>query len=120
MPARQYRWKDLPQDRPMAALARRRILAERMMITELHLDAGCFVPTHAHENEQIVIVTSGRMKFVVGAGEDEREMTLTGGEVLVVPGDVPHGAEALEDSVLIDAFSPPSEKTGVDTVESAP
>ena len=37
------------------------------------------------------------------------------GEVVHLPSNVPHSAEALADSLLIDVFSPPSEKTGVDT-----
>ena len=36
------------------------------------------------------------------------------GEVLHLPSNVPHSAFALEDSTVIDVFSPISEKTGLD------
>ena len=45
-----YRWADLPTDRPMDRLQRRRIIGEQAMISEVLLEEGCFVPTHAHEN----------------------------------------------------------------------
>lgn len=114
--AMEYRWSDLPQDRPMPTIARRRIIAERMMLSEVLLEQGCVVPTHAHENEQIACVLRGRIRFGLGeAGSaDFRELTLGAGEVLVLPSNVPHSAEALEETLVLDLFSPPSEQTGVD------
>ncbi|MHC5113990.1 MAG: cupin domain-containing protein [Planctomycetota bacterium] len=111
-----HRWDDLDSDRPMELLSRRRITGVHAMLSEIHLDQGCHVPTHAHENEQFACVISGRMRFGLGAedGPDRREVTLGPGEVLHVPPLVPHSADALEDSVVLDVFSPPSEKTGVD------
>ena len=86
------------------------------MISEIRLDAGCHVPTHAHENEQFVMLMSGRMRFGIGAeGSPERhEVDMAAGEVLHLPSNVPHSADALEDSLVYDVFSPVTEKTGVD------
>ena len=36
------------------------------------------------------------------------------GEVLHLPSNCPHSAEALEETVVLDIFSPPSERTGID------
>lgn len=114
--ATKFRWADLSADRPMALLERRRVIGEKAMISRVALDKGCIVPTHAHENEQFACLLSGKMRFGIGAegSPERREMVLTGGEVLLLPGGVPHSAEALEDSVILDVFSPPSEKTGID------
>ncbi len=111
-----YRWDELPEDRPMALLDRRRIIGERMMLSDVFLKRGCTVPTHSHENEQFACVMSGRLRFDLGAeGSAQREeIILTAGEVLHLPSNVPHSAVALEDSRVLDVFSPPSEKTGVD------
>ena len=85
-------------------------------IIRLNFGEGCRVPTHAHENEQFVLVTSGKVSLGVGAegSPERREMILTGGEVLYIPSNVPHSAAALEESIVIDIFSPPSEQTGID------
>jgi unsaturated pyranuronate lyase len=114
--ATQYRWDDLATDRPMAKLERRRILGEKMMISHVVLEKGCSVPTHAHENEQFACVMSGRVRFGIGAegSPARRDVVVAGGEVLHLPSNVPHSAEALEKSVVLDLFSPPSATTGID------
>ena len=111
-----YRWTDLPQDQPLDLLERRRIIGEKMMLSEVWLHKGCRVPTHAHENEQFACVMSGQVRFGIGAeGAAERyETILTAGEVMHLPSFVPHSAEALEESLVLDIFAPPSETTGVD------
>lgn len=114
--ASHHRWSDLPADRPMALLERRRVIGEKAMISHVRLAKGCLVPTHAHENEQFACVLSGRLRFVLGAvGTAEHRVVEAGaGEVVALPGNVPHSAEALEETVVLDVFSPPSEKTGID------
>ena len=111
-----YRWADLPTDRPMDLLERRRIIGEHVMVSEVLLQPGCRVPTHTHENEQLAHVIRGRIRFGVGAegSPDREEMILEGGEVLYLASTVPHSAEALEETLVLDIFSPPSEKTGID------
>ncbi len=110
-----YRWHDMTKDRPMDLIERRRIIGERVMISELFLRKGFSVASHTHDNEQMGVVLSGRIKFVLGEGDNAREEILEGGEVLHLPANVPHGAEALEDTRILDIFSPVSETTGVDT-----
>ena len=111
-----YRWADLPTDQPMRHLQRRRIIGEHAMISEVLLEKGCVVPTHAHENEQFAYVLRGRIRFGIGAvGSAERhDLVLEAGEVLHLPSGVPHSAEALQETLIIDIFSPTSEKTGID------
>ena len=111
-----YRWADLPKDRPMDLLERRRIIGQRMMMSEVLLQPGCHVPTHSHENEQFAYVVRGKIRFGIGAenGSEREEMVLEGGEVLYLASNVPHSAEALEETLVLDIFSPPSETTGID------
>lgn len=116
MTARSYRWSELPEDRPMPLIARRRIIGQQMMISRVELSKGFVVPMHQHENEQFAVVLSGRIRFEIGVkgSPERRELTLGSGEVLEIPSNVPHGAQALEDTLILDMFAPPSEKTGVD------
>jgi quercetin dioxygenase-like cupin family protein len=116
MQARQYRWSDLPQDAPMELLSRKRIIGEQMMISQVQLKKGCFVPTHSHANEQFACIMSGELRFGIGEeGTPERyEVRVKAGGVLHLPSNVPHSAEALEDTLVIDLFSPPSATTGID------
>ncbi|MCB9845293.1 MAG: cupin domain-containing protein [Phycisphaeraceae bacterium] len=116
MDAWNAKWSELPEDAPMDRLRRRRVIGEQAMISEVRLAKGCDVPTHSHPNEQMAMLISGKMRFGIGAegSADRREVVIGAGEVLVLPGGVPHSAYALEDSLIYDIFSPPSEKTGID------
>ena len=86
------------------------------MISHVTLYKGFQVAAHSHENEQISCVLSGRLQFGLGnvGQSDYREIVVRGGEALLIPANALHSAEALEDTVVLDVFSPPSETTGVD------
>ena len=111
-----YRWSDMPTDRPMPLIERQRIIGDKAMLSRVTLAKGFSVETHRHANEQFAVVLSGKIRFRIGEPDDPhaREVTLTSGEVLHLPSDVPHSADALEDTVVLDIFSPPSATTGVD------
>lgn len=113
-PATIHRWSALSPDVPMPLLSRKRVIADKMMISRIELQRGCSVPVHAHENEQITCVLSGRLRFHLQEGSATRMQDVGPGEVLVLPAMVPHGADALEDTVVLDLFSPPSQTTGID------
>lgn len=101
-----YRWADMPEEELTPLLSRRLITGERMMLAHVYLKKGSIVPLHQHENEQITYVLEGALKFWIGA-EDGEEVTVRAGEVLHIPPNVPHKAEALADTLDVDVFSPP-------------
>jgi len=80
-------WVSLSSDEPIPGIVRRRIVGERAMIARIELAGGAFVPTHAHENEQLAIIVSGALRFGLGAdGSPERRVvTAQAGEVMVLP-----------------------------------
>lgn len=120
--AKSYRWSDMQSDAPMPLVTRRRIIGDQAMVSHLELKQGCVVPSHAHENEQIACILSGKLRFGIGSeGSDEyREIVVGAGEVLHLPANVPHSAEAIEDTVVLDVFSPPSATTGIDRSDGTP
>ena len=102
------RWDDLPRERVTDDITRRLVTGDRMMIAHVYLDEGAIVPTHQHENEQITYILEGSLRFWIGDPEGEvEEMVVRAGEVLHIPSNVPHKAEALEDTFDVDVFSPP-------------
>lgn len=114
--AQVYSIESLPPDRPMPHIERRRVLGERMMISEVRLTRGFNLGSHRHDNEQFVVVLSGRCRFGVGAEgtAEHRTVEVGAGQVLHLPGGVPHSCVALKDTRILDLFSPVSERTGVD------
>ena len=73
------------------------------MLARIILRKGSIVPQHSHDNEQITYVLDGALKFVI----DGKELVVRSGEILVIPSNLPHSAEALEDTVDLDIFCPP-------------
>jgi quercetin dioxygenase-like cupin family protein len=101
-----YRVEDVPRERVTDKLDRRLISGERSMLAHVYLKKGCIVPFHSHDNEQISYILSGMLRFWLGEDGDQ-EVVLRAGEVLVIPSHVRHKAEALEDTVDVDIFTPP-------------
>lgn len=104
---RHFCWDEMEKETVTDAIKRRIVTGERAMLAHIYLDKGARVPMHAHDNEQITYLLEGVLKFWIG--EDRKELVLRAGEVLHIPGNVPHEAEALEDCVDVDVFSPPRE-----------
>jgi len=101
-----YRWEDIPKEALKPDLARRLISTDRMMLAQVYLEKGCVVPTHAHENEQLTYILEGVLRFWLG--EDEPVVVdIAAGEVLHIPSNLPHKAEALETTLDVDIFCPP-------------
>ncbi|MGC1782536.1 MAG: cupin domain-containing protein [Acidobacteriaceae bacterium] len=97
------RLADMPVERLNPFIDRQFVHGERGMLARLILRKGCVVPLHSHENEQITYILEGALKF----NFPEKEIVVRAGEVLVIPSHLPHSAEALEDTIDLDIFSPP-------------
>lgn len=83
-------------------LSRQMISGENATVSQLFLKKGATVPRHSHANEQYSWIISGSLKFIF----DDQELILSGGEILVIPPNVAHGAVAIEDTVDVDFFAP--------------
>ncbi len=101
-----HRWDDIPRERLNPLMERQLITGDRVMLAHIHLGKGAIVPLHHHENEQVSCVMRGSIRFWLGADES-REVVVRAGEVLHLPSNLPHKAEALEDFFGLDVFSPP-------------
>jgi quercetin dioxygenase-like cupin family protein len=102
---RHFRWEDMEMERVTDVIHRRVISGDHAMVAHIYLKKGAVVPMHAHHNEQVTYLLEGALRFAIG--EDEEEVILRAGEVLHIPPHVPHAAEALEDCLDVDVFSPP-------------
>ena len=101
-----YRWDEMPKEQLTDTFARRLITGDRVMLAHVYLKKGSIVPRHSHENEQITYILEGGLRFWIG--EDEAQVIdVMAGEVLHIPSLVQHKAEALEDTLDVDIFSPP-------------
>jgi quercetin dioxygenase-like cupin family protein len=101
--AKLFSWKSVEVEEMNPLLRRQMIVGKDVMIARIALLRGCVVPLHHHPNEQVSCILEGALKMVV----DGKEIVVRQGEVLAIPPDLPHSAEALEDCVALDVFYPP-------------
>jgi quercetin dioxygenase-like cupin family protein len=105
---RHFRWDNMPKEVVTDSISRRLITGDDMMLAHVYLDKGAIVPQHSHHNEQLTYIVEGALHFWIGA-DGKEEVIVSAGEVLHIPSNVPHRAEALEDTLDVDIFSPPRE-----------
>jgi quercetin dioxygenase-like cupin family protein len=98
-----HRWEESGFEELTPAIRRQAIHGETMTVARIRLRKGAAVERHEHVHEQVANVLRGRLKFVLGDGE---EHVVAAGESIVLAPNVPHAAEALEDCDVLDVFSP--------------
>jgi quercetin dioxygenase-like cupin family protein len=103
-----YTWSGVPLETVTPMLDRKLITGDGMMIAQVFLKKGCIVPRHQHHNEQLTYIIEGALRFWIGEDES-RVQDVHAGEVLHIPSNVWHKAEALVDTLDVDVFSPPRE-----------
>lgn len=85
----------------------RKIIARggKMMAVEVAFKKGAVGTVHAHPHEQISYIIKGSFEFEL----EGKKYILKAGDSYYVAPDLMHGATALEDSVILDLFTPQRE-----------
>jgi quercetin dioxygenase-like cupin family protein len=96
------RWDEIALEKITEMVSRKVIPGRAVTLAHVYLKRGALVPMHRHESEQMTYVLQGALHVLVG----DVEFTVREGEVLHVPPDVPHQAEALDDTLELDVFCP--------------
>jgi quercetin dioxygenase-like cupin family protein len=96
-------WHIVPVEDLNPLFQRQFVVGEDIMVARVLMKKGCIVPLHSHYNEQVTYILEGALKFWI----DGKEIVVNAGEVLTIPRNMPHKAEALEDTVDLDIFNPP-------------
>jgi quercetin dioxygenase-like cupin family protein len=103
VPLQYIPWHTVPLEELNPLLQRQFVVGQEIMLARVLLKKGCIVPEHSHHNEQLTYIVEGALKFYI----DGKEIVVHAGEVLCIPSNMPHKAEAMEDTVDLDVFTPP-------------
>ena len=96
-------YEDLNPVAQFPGVTRRTLVSgDRLTFVEIQLEPNAEVPEHTHPHEQAGHVADGLVRFRIGAVESD----LGPGSSYLIPGDVPHHVVALEESTLVEVFSP--------------
>ncbi len=78
------------------------VYGENALTAKFRLKKGSNLPLHSHPHEQTGYLVSGKIRFVISGKTQLAEQ----GDSWCIAGDEKHGAEVLEDSIVIEVFSP--------------
>ncbi len=100
-----YDWDAIEDEQLNPHLRRKAIHTGGLTIARMSLQKHAVVPEHSHIHEQVTMVERGAPKFFIAG----REQVVRGGETLAIAPKEPHAVEALEDTVVLDVFTPARE-----------
>ncbi len=82
----------------------RQVLAysANLMLVRHLMEKGWVGARHSHPHEQLVYIVRGRIQFNGG----DRTFEARAGDSFLVPGGIEHQANALEESEVLDVFTP--------------
>jgi quercetin dioxygenase-like cupin family protein len=103
-------WNDIPLEPLSPLISRKLVYQDSLMLAQVFLKTGAIVPAHEHINEQGTYILEGTLRFWLGEHADNPGDVYTdvsAGEVLMIPAGLRHRAEALEDTLDLDVFTPP-------------
>lgn len=96
---------DVPEEESRSPGVTRKLLAlgERMQSLQLIMRVGAESTRHRHGREQISYCLAGAIEVEI----DGETAICRAGSTWQVPGGTWHGARAIENSVVLETFSPP-------------
>jgi len=78
------------------------VYGNQTLMVEVKFEKDAVIPPHGHPHEQTGYLISGQLEFVVN-GET---IIADPGDSWNIPGDVEHSAVAIDETVVIEVFSP--------------
>ncbi|GAB4519954.1 MAG: hypothetical protein OHK0046_29590 [Anaerolineae bacterium] len=78
-------------------------VTDEAMLCEFFLERNAIIAAHSHMNDQVGYVVYGRIEITIN--NETRECVT--GDSYAIPGGIMHQARVLEDTLVIDVFSPP-------------
>lgn len=102
-PKHYYAWEEFPEVEAMPGIFRRVMCGEKVMLSLVRAKAGAKVVNHWHDAEQVSWIMKGSMRVTTDRGE---EKIIGPGDIWVIPANAVHSAEYLEDTEMLEGFSP--------------
>jgi quercetin dioxygenase-like cupin family protein len=78
------------------------VYGDRTLMVEVKFEKGAVIPSHGHPHEQTGYLISGQLDFVI----DGENIIAKPGDSWNISGDVEHSATAIDETVVIEVFSP--------------
>ncbi|RUL70922.1 cupin domain-containing protein [Dyella choica] len=97
-----YQLDSVPSEKMSPLLERQYLYGKESTFVKWTAKKGAVVPLHHHANEQVTWIVSGKAT-VYSQG---KAYTMSAGDIMIFPPNVPHEFAFSEDTVDIDFFAP--------------
>lgn len=97
------KWDDMPYEKLNDKFLRKIAYDGELMIGLTVVEQGYVVTPHSHPNTQMTFVSRGRWRFTI----DGKTTEVGPNEMVFIPANIVHSAEAIESLVAYDVFTPP-------------
>jgi quercetin dioxygenase-like cupin family protein len=97
-----YDLSKMKEDRMTPMVTRKMIVGKNEMLGYLFAKKGAVALPHRHVSEQITVILKGAEKITV----NNQEIVVRPGQILVIPPNLEHSGETLEDTIEMNCFSP--------------
>jgi quercetin dioxygenase-like cupin family protein len=102
-----------PWIEPIPGFRYKPIIIDKLGGSLVKLDKGVVTQPHAHADEQLDFILKGRIEIHLKDSKGERIEIVTAGMAFALDPHVLHGVKALDDSELIEAWTPADRHTKV-------
>ena len=99
---RSFDTKSLPRQEKRPGFIGRFIHSEQMSVAHWEINKGSLLEKHSHPHEQLAFILSGKVLFKTAEGD----VILETGQGAVFTPEESHEGVILEDSIIVDLFTP--------------
>jgi quercetin dioxygenase-like cupin family protein len=100
-----FHWSEIAWEKVNESIDRKVVMGERLMMVKYRFSRDQSWPEEVHEAEQGGYILKGRIELSLPAQGEKR--LLGAGDGYLIPSRIPHSWRVLEETMLIDFFSPP-------------
>ena len=98
-----YNWNEVAVQQLDNGITRQMITAGNMMLAQIFVPKGVSFPTHRISSEQITIYIKGGAIYQ----SEQSNVEASEGDILYIPAGTEHSDRVVEDTIVLDVFSPP-------------
>ncbi len=91
-----------PVEKPAGIFRRTLTWNNELMLCHFDMKKGAKIPQHNHRASQNGYVVSGKVRFIT----EKEDFTAGPGDAYIFAPNEKHGADVLEDTIVVEAFSP--------------
>jgi len=101
----EIQWSKMPWEEVNEHISRKVVMKDRLMMVLYRFDPHQVWPVEIHEAEQGGYILKGKVELHLPA--EEKKILLGAGDGYLIGTNIPHSWKTLEETILLDVFSPP-------------